>query len=62
MAESEKPSLISTQVADSPSATPIISSYPKYTVKQSPTNLPIVVKQYDYDKNSNIKGKYVNVI
>jgi len=49
-------------VADSLSATPIISSYPKYTVKQSPTNLPIVVKQYDYDKNSNIKGKYVNVI
>jgi len=25
-------------VADSLSATPIISSYPKYTVKQSPTN------------------------
>jgi len=38
------------KVADSPSATPIISSYPKYTVKQSSTDLPIVVKQYDYDK------------
>jgi hypothetical protein len=60
--ELQKSSIISAQVADSPSATPIISSYPKYTVKQSPTNLPIVVKQYDYDKNSNIKGKYINVI
>ena len=54
--------MISAKVDPSPSATPIISSYPKYTVKQSPTNLPIVVKQYDYDKNCNIKGKYVNVI
>jgi hypothetical protein len=49
-------------VDDSHSATPIISSYPKYTVKQSPTNLSIVVKKYDYDKNSNIKGEYVSVI
>jgi len=31
-------------------------------VRQPSTIFPILIKQYDYDKNGNIKGKYVSVI
>ena len=50
---------------DSPKTNPIISceQLPLILHSQAPsTNLPILIKQYDYDKNGNIKGKYVSVI